>query len=134
MFDNGWSATPDYPFVDISIHYHQTVFVADHSAFYIIGGYSSSDFVAVETIGMFKEKWGTWSQVGKLNKARRQHVTLWTGTSFIVAGGLPGTQPTERCERIDNKSDQLYCVDIEPDLAAYNTGAAFLVDDSYCSP
>ena len=128
-FAEGWSDTLEYPYVDASISYHQTVYVPDHSAFYIIGGYSSSDFMAVATIGMLKE--GTWSPAGSLLKARRQHVAVWTGTSLIVAGGLPETQPTERC-RLDHLTGQFDCVDIGPDLEAYSTGAAFLVNEAYC--
>lgn len=128
-FAEGWSDTLEYPYVDASISYHQTVYVPDHSAFYIIGGYSSSDFMAVATIGMLKE--GTWSSAGSLLKARRQHVAVWTGTSLIVAGGSPETQPTERC-RLDHLTGHFDCIDIGPDLEAYSTGTAFLVNEAYC--
>ena len=127
----GWTDTPDYPystnddFYDFSI-----VYITEHSAYYVIGGYSDGD--KLSQIGKYSD--GAWSDAGQLNNGRYGAKVQWLGNSLIVAGGTSSlsAEPTEKCT-LDG-ANMFTCTDITPTLDGWSYFVSFLIPekDQFC--
>lgn len=130
LVGGSWSDIPDYPHGSRYIFNHRIVYVEDHDAFYVIGGYDGD--TGAMTIGAWQN--GQWQDKGQVVNNRWSHSAIWNGDALVILGGYrePGSTdlPTEHCKM--NGQGDFECEEIAPTLDGYDQGVAFSVSDDFC--
>ena len=80
-----------------------------NDVFYVFGGYDylSEESRDLATIAQYNPDNDTWTQIGELNTARRQHDVIVSQGAFLVIG----YGSTENCQFKDNS---MTCMSQEP--------------------
>ena len=106
LADWTWSSRAKYPFAN-SISLHATAMHND--VFYVFGGYDylSEESRDLATIAQYNPDSDTWTQIGELNTARRQHDVIVSQGAFLVIG----YGSAENCQL---KGNSMTCMSQEP--------------------
>ena len=103
-----WESRSRYPYASSYIGYHAAV--SKGGDFYVIGGLADSSYLS--TIARYNTNTDTWTRLGDLVNARRDHDAIWSQDFLIVVGGS-GSPMSERCSL---NGDSVVCVEQSPSV------------------